>query len=762
MSAFGKLTAANVPQCLDSEGRVSKKAALGKKKVTVRQTDSISPSQEVQDRRPVLKDFRPDIEGLRGFTLLAILGFHAAIPGVGGGFVGPDVFFIISGFVITGQLWHQLNKTGTLKLRSFYGSRARRLLPVAATVIVVTLLASAAILSPLQARTVMGDGIASALYVGNYWFVFQNVDYFANHEPSPFEHYWTLGVEEQFYMFWPLTLLAVAWLVRRVRPRKTAEKGLSKRPFMVVFGLIVVLSFLSSFVETYLMQAVAYFSTHTRAWDLAIGGMLALSADRWRRLPPKAAWVIGSGGLALLLLVCNQFPATIPYPGSAALLPMIATVMVIGAGCALPTRGAGRVLGWGPMRTIGRLSYSWYLWHWPVLVLVPIVLGHPLGLAGRVALVIASGLLGVLTFRYVETPLRYAARLQRSPKLSLALGGTFTALAACVGLVLLTVVQPPVGRGSPAAALTITTVPVPPGSSIAAYDAAIEQAFAQTQTAVAKSVDLQVVPSNLDPSLAGVATELQDIYFGGCLRSPLEQGHAECATGDTSSSTTVAVVGDSNAAMFFPAFQQVVAQRHWRLLMLAKGNCPMINLPNNGLLGRLAEHAQHCQEWRGQILARLLAAPPQLVVVSMWRGFGTGEALTGFHAYDSVWLDSLTHLVQQLRKAGSKVLVLGPIPSAGRINVPTCVSGHLFDVSACGLSKAKAFNPSGMSAEAASTEAAGGTYADLTDLYCAADRCPAIVGNNLVYLDKTHMTLAYSRTLGPALGALADRALAQK
>lgn len=734
-----------------------------KKQVTVRQTDSTRPTQEAQYQRPVPKDFRPDIEGLRGFTLLAILGFHAAIPGVGGGFVGPDVFFIISGFVITGQLWHQLNNSGTLKLRSFYGSRARRLLPVAATVIVVTLIASALILPPLQARTVLGDGIACALYVGNYWFVVQGVDYFAGHEPSPFEHYWTLGVEEQFYMFWPLTLLAVAWVVRRVRRRSATGAPLSKRPFMAVFGTIVVLSFMSSFVETYVMQPVAYFSTHTRAWDLAIGGMLALTADRWRRLPPKAAWIIGSGGLALLLLVCNQFHATIPYPGSAALLPMIATVMVIGAGCALPTKGAGRVLGWAPMRTVGRLSYSWYLWHWPILVLVPVVLGHPLGLAGRVALVIISGLLGVLTFRYIETPLRYAGRLQRSPKLSLAVGGTFTALAACVGLVLLTVVQPPIGRGSPAAPLTITIAPVPPGSSIAAYDAAIQQGFAQTQAAVVKSANLQVVPSNLDPSLAGVATELQkEIYFGGCLRNPLEQGHAECATGNLNSSTTVAVVGDSNAAMFFPGFQQAVDQRHWRMLMLAKGNCPMIDLPNDGLLGRLAEYAQHCQEWRGQILARLLAAPPQLVVVSMWRGFGTGEALTGFHAYDSVWLDRLSRLVQQLRKAGSKVLVLGPIPSAGKVAVPTCVSGHLDDVSTCGLSKSKAFNPSGMAAEAAVTEAAGGYYADLTDLFCTTERCPAIIGNNLAYLDKTHMTLAYSRTLGPVMGALADRALAQR
>lgn len=727
--------------------------------VIVHQTDSVSPTQVLEDKRPVPKDFRPDIEGLRGFTLLAILGFHAAIPGVGGGFVGPDVFFIISGFVITGQLWQQLDTKGTLALRSFYGSRARRLLPVAATVIVVTLIASIVILPPLQARSVMSDGIASALYVGNYWFVFQNVDYFANHEPSPFEHYWTLGVEEQFYLFWPLTLLATAWLVRRLRRRKAAGAGLSKRPFLVVFSLIVVLSFLSSFSQTYLAPAVAYFSLHTRAWDLAIGGMLALTAHRWRRLPLPAAWILGVAGLALLLLACNQFEPTIPYPGTAALVPMIGTVLVIGAGCALPTRGAGRFLGWAPMRAIGRLSYSWYLWHWPVLVLVPIALGHQLGLAGRIALVLISGGLGALTLRYIENPLRYAAPLRRSPKRSLVLGGGFTAVAACVGLVLLMVVQPPVGRGRPAPTLTLTSAPVPAGSSIGAYDSAVRQAFTQVQTAVAASADLQEVPSNLNPPLAGVESELEEIYFGGCLRGPKERGHAECATGDTESSTTVAVIGDSNAAMFFPAFQQVVDERQWRLLMLAKGNCPMIDLPISGPLASLAERFQHCREWRDLILNRLLDDPPQLVVVSMWRGFGTEEALTGYSAYNDEWLDSVTRLVTQLRNAGSQVLVLGPIPSAGKV-VPTCVSGHLVDVSACALSPSTAFNRSGMAEEAAATEGAGGYYADLTDLFCTADRCPVIVGNTLVYLDKTHMTLAYSRVLGPAMGTLADRALA--
>src|SRR5271168_943881 len=229
----------------------------------MRESDSVTPTQEVQPQPPAPNDFRPDIEGLRGFTLLAIFGFHVDMPGVGGGFVGPDIFFIISGFVITGQLWREVSSTGTVGLRPFYGARARRLLPVSALVGVVTLIASAVLVSPLQARSVLEDGIACALYVGNYWFIAQNVDYFGGHQPpSPFQHYWTLGVEEQFYLIWPVMIIGTAWLVRHARRRLTSApitpSTPSKRPYLVVLGLIAALSFALSLVTTYLVPPAAY------------------------------------------------------------------------------------------------------------------------------------------------------------------------------------------------------------------------------------------------------------------------------------------------------------------------------------------------------------------------------------------------------------------------------------------------------------------------------------------------------------------------
>ena len=725
------------------------------------QADTGSPTKEVQSRRPTPKDFRPDIEGLRGFTLLAILGFHAEVPGAGGGFVGPDVFFIISGFVITGQLWREVSKTGTIKLRPFYGARARRLLPVSAAIGVVIVIASAILLPPLQARPVVGDGIACALYVGNYWFILRGVDYFATHvPPSPFQHYWTLGVEEQFYLLWPPMIIGTAWLIRRWRRSNNAETTYSKRPFLVLLWLITIGSFAISLLATYVVPAAAYFSLPTRAWDLSIGGLLALTADRWRRLSPRAAAITGWSGLALLLLACNQLTAGMRYPGTAALLPMLGTALVLAAGCALPSLGCGRVLAWSPMRAIGRLSYSWYLWHWPFLVLAPAVVGHPLGLIGRLAMVVLSGVVGALTLRFLENPLRYAPPLRRSPLGSIAVGGIATAMAACVGVAVLDRIPTPIGHGARVAPVTITATIPPAGAPIEAYDSAVNQVFGQVQAALGASVGLKAVPSNLTPSLADTPAEKGALYFNGCLRNPFQTGQPECAMGDVGSATTVALIGDSTSAMLIPAFQQVAEQRHWRLEPMGKGACSVIEAPASTLLRNVVEHFKHCEQWRSEIVARLHAEHPQLVVVSMWRGYGVSESLSGLRSYDPDWLDGLTRLVRDLRGTGAKVLVLGPVPDP-RFVVPLCLSANLDDVTACELHRATAVNESGIAAESAATAAGGGQYNDLTDLFCTTDLCPVIVGNTLVYMDETHATFEYSRQLAPAMGALADRALAR-
>lgn len=726
--------------------------------------DSGSVPQMVREAhgRPLKSSFRPDIEGLRAVAVLAVVLFHASVPGVPGGYVGVDVFFVISGFLITGLLWREVSSIGTVRMSHFYGARARRLLPAAATVGVVTSIASALLVPSLEAKAVIGDGIASALYVGNYRFVLRGIDYLAAYTlPSPFEHYWSLGVEEQFYLVWPALLLGVTWLVRRRRKRKVGDDSTqSARPYVAVLALVGVLSFMLSLALSHIAASVAFFSLPTRAWELAVGGLVALTATRWRRLTAISAAIAGWTGLASILLACVLLSTTTPYPGTAALLPVLGTALTIGAGCATPSRGCGRVLSVAPMQAIGRLSYSWYLWHWPVLLLVPPLLGHQLGLAGRLTAAILSGVLAVLTTRFIENPIRFNAHLRRSARASLALGGGVTAVAVIVNVVLLVLMPAPVGRGAPVSPMSVTPMPSAVGQNIQQYDDAVQQAFTQVQAAVAEAVRPQPVPSNLDPSLVDAADENLALYQGGCLRNFLEVGQPDCTMGDLASKTTVALVGDSNAAMWRPAFEQVTTQRRWRLETMYKSGCPLMDVPVVNLI--LRREYTECEQWRDQIIARLRAAPPQLIVLSLWRKYGAQYGFTsGFTSYDPTWIESLSRMVKELRATGATVLMLGPIPDLHSV-VPICVSGDLDDATACSQRRSDAVNERGIAAETAAITDGGGQYTDITPLFCTTERCPVIVGNNLVYLDENHLTSEYVRQLAPVIGVIADRALAVK
>jgi peptidoglycan/LPS O-acetylase OafA/YrhL len=689
------------------------------------------------------KQFRTDIEGLRAVAVIAVVLFHAGLPGVGGGFIGVDVFFVISGFLITGLLWREANSTGSIQVARFYGARARRLLPAAATVLVVTVVASVLLLPPLQARSVIGDGIASALYVGNYRFAMEGTDYLAaDAAPSPLQHYWSLGVEEQFYLLWPALILGTGWLLARAARRSGAPVTRSVTPLVLVLAVLAAVSFMISLAWTDSWPSWAFFSLPTRAWELAAGGLVALTASAWRQLPGPSAAVVGWGGLALILVTCTQVGEATPYPGTTALLPVLGTALVIGAGCATPGLGVGHLLSKPAMRSIGRLSYSWYLWHWPVLLLAPALFGAELGLAGRLAMVLVSFGLAILTLHLVENPVRFAPALRLSAERSLVVGGVLTAMAVCACLVLLVARPVPAGQGAAAPAVAVE------GPSGAPQALSLRE---QVRAAVAASADLGPVPANLSPPLGEIAKP--EVFVNGCVLSWRDVDQPECVSGDGSVATTVALVGDSHAAMWQPALEPIAGERHWRLETMSKVLCPLMELPI--FSPHLSRQFTECEQWRAGVYARLDQERPQLILVDMGRRYG---ADFGFTTYDQAWLDSLTRMVQRLRATGASVVVLGPVPDP-QSTVPTCLSAHMDNAGECSPARSVALNDGGIAAEAAATAAGGGQYEDLGELFCTADRCPAIVGNTLVYRDDNHITVEYAQLLGPLLAELADRAL---
>jgi peptidoglycan/LPS O-acetylase OafA/YrhL len=354
--------------------------------------------------------FRPDIEGLRAVAVVAVVLFHAGVPGVGGGYIGVDVFFVISGFLITSLMAREVAATGGLSLLRFYGRRARRILPASALVLVTVVLAGYHWLGFLRGDEIAADGRWAALFASNFNFAAQGVDYLQSQSaPSPLQHFWSLAVEEQFYLVWPALVVLLIWLgLRHSTP--------------LVLTLAVAASLACSIVQA--GTTWSYFSPATRAWELGAGCLLALAADRLERIPPVVATALAGVGLGGIVVAALSYDDGTAVPGYAAVLPVVATVLVL----------AGRgdaVLGVAPLRWLGQISYPLYLWHWPVLIIGEQAFG-PLPARTRVGLVLLSVALAIVTYVFVENPIRRSPRLARSHLLTAAVALLLIAVPVAV------------------------------------------------------------------------------------------------------------------------------------------------------------------------------------------------------------------------------------------------------------------------------------------------------------------------------------------
>ncbi|MEV6703587.1 acyltransferase, partial [Streptomyces sp. NPDC051453] len=337
---------------------------------------------------------RPDIQGLRALAVTLVVLGHAGVTRLSGGYVGVDVFFVISGFLITSSLLRELSATDRISIRAFYARRALRLLPASALVVLVTLAGSWLFLSKVRFAEYMSDAFASALYAVNFRLAATGTDYLAEGSPpSPFQHFWSLAVEEQFYLLWPLLLL----LGRRLSRRRRA---LLATPLVA----LCVVSFGLSVHVTGRSAPWAYFGSHTRAWELGAGALVALALLRPPRLPAGVAVAMTWAGLACVIAAALRFDADTPFPGTAAVVPVVGAALVIVGGTSPAWPGARRMLTARPVTWLGGVSYSWYLWHWPFLVIGPKALDRPAGTHLELALGAAALLPAWLTLRLVENP----------------------------------------------------------------------------------------------------------------------------------------------------------------------------------------------------------------------------------------------------------------------------------------------------------------------------------------------------------------------
>ena len=673
--------------------------------------------------------FRPDIEGLRAVAVTLVVLSHSGVALFAGGYVGVDVFFVISGFLITTLLRKELVRRGTISLPGFYARRVVRLLPVSTVVLVATLLASWLWMPVTRFHSIAQDALFSTFYGINWRLAAQGTDYLnAAAAPSPLQHLWSLAVEEQFYLVWPLLLLAV---------------GAGRRAWIALSALVV-LSLALSVQQTAASAPWAYFGSYARAWELGIGALVALGSAALARTPKALAAVLTWGGLAAVLVAAVVFDDRTAFPGSAALLPVLGAAAIIAGGTSGARWGAGSLLGTGPFQLIGKLSYGWYLWHWPVLMIWPEAFVrnptpmHNLFFAG------CALALAFVTYHLVENPVRNRPWLRARPRRGLALGLSLSGGAAVLALIW-GQFTPPLPSG-PAAIDTVAVVAAAPNGAD------------QLSKLITESIGKSRMPKNMTPRVEKAGDESPKIYADQChfnYQQTLQD--RQCLYGDPNGTQTMYLIGDSHAAQWFPTVDAVAQAHHWRLIALTKAACqiPVVLTYNTALKRAYTE----CMTWREQTLQRIVKDKPDLVVMAsndldnggMIDEKGQPISRVGL-ADDAIWVQDWQKTWDRLKGIPMVLLQDTPWPSGV---VPECAAKNPKQLFLCNRPVKKAIaEPNRRQLVADAARQAGLKVVDPAPWFCTKT-CPVVIGNVLVFKDNSHMTPAFARVLIPLL----DRAI---
>jgi len=678
---------------------------------------------------------RYDIEGLRAVAVILVVLNHL-IGWPRGGFVGVDVFFVISGFLITGLLIKEHAETGTFSLRRFYARRVRRLMPVALLVLVVTVVAAAVLF--VRSRTVQTaiDAAWSSIFLANWHFISTGTDYFQQGQPeSPLQHYWTLAVEEQFYLVWPVLLFGIFLAYRRFARAASNSLVLVR----VVIVVAIVASFGYALQQSSTDPVSAYFSTATRAWELAIGAALAASASLFTRIPTAARTAMSYIGIAGIVASAALISSELPFPGPWALAPVLSTALVLAAGIGEAPRYVG-VLTNAISRYIGRISYSVYLWHWPVFILLATGLSNTSAVYYVIALVLTFSL-SAASYALVENPIRRSSWLETWPRMPHAvvrmprparLATQLLALAAVAALVVggITVgtsfLASKIDQAS--GSLPTTIIPITDCRGAAAMDAALDCDVDDDLTELAASLD-------------GFANDTQGAY--GCWRAEGAE-LVTCSYGSQAADRTrIALVGDSHAAMLLPGLAAELEDRNWSLDIFLGYGCQWTS---NG--------KGDCVAVREQVQQRLLTEPAyDAVVTTALRSTGGDNKAEAAAAYAESWTP--------IAERGTRVIAVADNPgvSEAALACLTRTTTAVADTFKCSMDRAEAtsvIDP----LVAAVDLVPEASLVDLNAYYCSDEACDLIIGNVIVYRDTAgHITGTFSRTLGPYLATAIDAIL---
>jgi peptidoglycan/LPS O-acetylase OafA/YrhL len=635
--------------------------------------------------------FRGDIEGLRGVAvLLVVFGHLTGWPR--GGFIGVDVFFVISGFLITGLLIAERERTGRISIRGFYARRIRRLLPAGVLVLVLTDLAASVLLLPSRAHETFVDSLWAFGFLANVHFAELGTDYFSlTRAPSAVQHYWSLSVEEQFYLVRPAVILVTCGLAKR------AARG----ALTVVAGVIVVASLSWSVVSTAHTPASAYFSSPARAWELGAGALLVLLAPK--RVPGLVAWLGGAGLVASAIVITP----TTAVPGYALVLPVASTVAILAAG------GSRLGLATAGIRYIGLISYSLYLWHWPVVVLGATVPGGTTAL-GKAVLLAIAGILSVLSYHFVEQPFRRRRPQQvPGPRRASVVAPAYTmVLIAALGATW-------VLADSPAARHAERHAPPPVGAET------VTSPMRDLPAEIAAGLRLASWPADLDSDLddAGSPEWLHD----NCLDIG-PKNIARCIYGPAHGTRSVALLGDSVAVSWLPALRRAPSMRSSRIHVLTLRQCA-------NLRGLVSKGCRGHQDWAIEQVRRLR---PDLIVLSA-RYQGTQSAIE--------WRDGTIRMLEAVKPYTKRIILLAPPPGTG--NLQSCYTRLSKPIDCAARVSYRWATYAGAEQQAAT--AVGAVFLDSRQWFCVADHCPAVVDDLPVLFDGRHLTAVYAAMIAGSM-----------
>ena len=662
---------------------------------------------------------RIEIQALRAAAVLSVVLYHLWPGRLPGGFVGVDVFFAISGFLITGHLVGEVDRTGRIAVGTFWARRVRRLLPASLLVLLVTA-AAVLLVVPRTYWTQFAQAIlGSTLYAENWVLASQAVDYLAaDNTATPVQHFWSLGVEEQFYLVWPVLLLVTILIARR--HTRAAVVG--------VLAVLFVGSLALSVYTTATNPSLAYFGTHIRVWEFAAGGLVAtLQPDALRAAPAVRTVVswLGWAGIAATLLL---FTGDTPFPSATALLPVLATLAVIVAGAPgaddeqrvrwAPTG----IMGLRPVQVLGDVSYSLYLWHWPLIVIVPFALGRPLGTLDKVVILVAAVLLAALTKRFVEDTTRNA--LPGARRRNLATFG-----AAAVAMVLVAAV--PVGTVQ-----YTQTVQARSAEAASKLASSGSDCFGAPALPAGGKCDEEHAASALLPDRATLFDDTGGAF--SCYRPAGQPTLKRCSFGsDEADAEKVALVGDSHAAMLIPGLRDRAAKAGWHVDTFV-GNGGVWRDPASVPAGNDRTYLESLQR-------TLVDGGYDVILTTAHRDLQTtpSRQRTIVPAITAAW--------KVAEHAGSKVVPVLDNPEI-TTQALACVTDAPADqrsFDACAVPERQGLGGADYTGLAAAS--AGVRPVDLHRYFCRADVCPVVVGGTIVYRDAHHMTATYSKTVAPFL-----------